>query len=358
MEQWRGIADDVLQHVLYGMITGDAPADQGAAAGSPGYANHTGEGRRILDNLASRFGEALGFINDTSSWMSEAEGDTLVEEGGGDTSSWLSETELNTLVEEGGISSTDADTANSTLDSAMWDLAASARAQHAGSYTTVPGGNNFDGDLFDSRAAITVSDAITATFLAQFRTARATFAETPEGLVRAMRIHTEWIDARDARTQGLFIVHFDISRGINRDPASMGEDTQNLMIRLWASSPAYYWYVRFIMIVGCGVDGRVPSFDMRLLTASTSLWFMVSSYAPWLQQRLGFRDRPLLGGVFALSILGRLMASILAKSGVEFGVCLVDILCNFPGVPHLYVCICVHLYIHIFIHLYICTFTH
>jgi len=112
------------------------------------------------------------------------------------------------------------------------------------------------------------------------------------------------------------------------------------------------------MIVRCGVDGRVPSFDMRLLTASTALLFMVSSYAPWLQQRLAFLTRPLLGGVFALSILGRLMASILAESGVDFGVCLVDILCNFPGVPHLYDYIFVHLYIYTFIHLYVCTFTH
>jgi len=88
------------------------------------------------------------------------------------------------------------------------------------------------------------------------------------------------------------------------------------------------------MIVGCGVDGRVPSFDMSLLTGSVALWFMVSSYGPWSQQRRAFLNRPLLGGVFALSILGRLMASILEKSGMEFGVCLVDILCNFPGVLH------------------------
>ena len=83
------------------------------------------------------------------------------------------------------------------------------------------------------------------------------------------------------------------------------------------------------MIVGCGVDGRVPSFDMSLLTGAVALWFMVSS----------FLNRPLLGGVFAFSILGRLMVSILEKSGVEFGVCLVDILCNFPGVLlHAFLC--------------------
>jgi len=337
MDAWRVIADDVLRHTLHGMT----PAFQGAAAGSPGYKDHTEEGRRVMDSLASMFGEALGFntIDDTVSYLSEVDLDAPVE---GDTSSWLSETELDTLVEEGGISSTDADTAISTLDGVMWGLAASARAQHADSYTTVPGGNNFDGDLFDARDAIAASDGIAATFLAQFRTARVTFAETPEGLEQAMRFHTEFIDARDARTQGLFVAYSNIGRSINRDPASMGEDTQHLLTRLWAASPAYYWYVRSSMIVGCGVDGRVPSFDMTLLTASTALFFMVSSYAPWLQQRLGFGDRPLLGGVFALSILVRLMTSILAQSGVEFGVCLVDILCNFPGVPHLYVCICVY----------------
>ena len=200
----------------------------------------------------------------------------------GDTSSWLSETELDTLVEEGLISSTDADTVNSTLDSTMWGLATTARAQHADSYTTVLGGNNFDGDLFDVLDAIAASDSIAVTFLAQFRTARATFAERMEGLEEAMRFHTEFIDARDTRTQGLFVAYSNIGRGINRDPASMDEDTQNLLTQLWATSPAYYWYVRCSMIVGCGVDGRVPSFDMTLLTVSTALFFMVSSYAPWL----------------------------------------------------------------------------
>ena len=235
-------------------------------------------------------------------------------------------------MEEGGVSQTGAGAAGGTLDGAMWALAASARAQYAGGSTTVPGANNYNGDLFDSPAAIAVSDAITATFLAQFRTARATFAETPEGLLLAMRTHTEWIDARDSRTQGLFVVYSNSGRGINRDPASTGEDTQNLMTQLWAVSPAYYRYVRCSTIVGCGVDGRVPSFDMSLLTASVALWFMVSSYAPWSHQRRAFLNRPLMGGVFALSILGRHMASILEQSGVEFGICLVDILCNFPGV--------------------------
>jgi len=82
------------------------------------------------------------------------------------------------------------------------------------------------------------------------------------------------------------------------------------------------------VIVGFDVDGRVPSFDMSLLAAPGALWFMVSSYAPWSQQRLAF----VLGGVFALSMLGRLMAAILNSSGVGFNICLVDILCNFPGV--------------------------
>ena len=169
-------------------------------------------------------------------------------------------------------------------------------------------------------------------FLAQFRAARAVFSETQAGLELAMRTHTEWIDERDSRTQGVFVAYSHIGRGINIDPATTGDDTVDLMAQLLAASPAYYWYVRCSMIVGFGVDGRVPSFDMNLLAASGALWFMVSSYAPWSQQRRVFLNRPHLGGVFALSILGRLMASILASSGVEFDICLVDILCNFPGV--------------------------
>jgi len=70
---------------------------------------------------------------------------------------------------------------------------------------------------------------------------------------------------------------------------------------------------------------------MNLLTGVAAIWFMVSSYAPWAQQRRAYADRPRIGGVFVLCILGRLMASILAQSEVKFEVCLVDILCNFPG---------------------------
>jgi len=86
------------------------------------------------------------------------------------------------------------------------------------------------------------------------------------------------------------------------------------------------------VMVRFDVDGRVSSFDMRLLSAPGALWFMVSSFAPWSQQHKAFLNRPLLGGVFALSILRRLMAAILARSGLVFDICLVDILCNFPGV--------------------------
>jgi len=54
---------------------------------------------------------------------------------------------------------------------------------------------------------------------------------------------------------------------------------------------------------------------------------MVSSYATWSQVRQAYHDRPRLGGVFTLSILGRLITAVLASSGVEFNICLADILC-------------------------------
>ena len=85
----------------------------------------------------------------------------------------------------------------------------------------------------------------------------------------------------DSCTQGLFIAYFHIGRGINRDPVMTSEDTESLMAQLWAASLAYYWYVRGSVMVRFDVDGRVPSFDMRLLLTSGALWFMVSSYAPW-----------------------------------------------------------------------------
>jgi len=45
-----------------------------------------------------------------------------------------------------------------------------------------------------------------------------------------------------------------------------------------------------------------------------------------------FRDAPRLGALFALGILGRLMTSILATSGVVFNIFLLDILYSFPGI--------------------------
>jgi len=144
----------------------------------------------------------------------------------------LFEEEIDKCVEEWGFEHTDADAANGTLNGAMWDLAASARSQHAGSGTTVPGANVWNGDLFDSPATIADSYAIGATYLAQFRTDRATFAETEtaEGLLQAMRAHTEWIDTRDTRTQGLYVGYSNSGRGINRDPASQDEETDEFCI--------------------------------------------------------------------------------------------------------------------------------
>ena len=252
------------------------------------------------------------------------------------TSNGLSEDAIDTLKEEGvGLQSGADDNGEHEVpdapDGAMWALAASARARHAGGSTTVPGANLYNRTLFDAPSAITASNAISTAFLAQFRAARAVFSETQAGLELGMRTHTEWINERDSRTQGVFVAYSHICRGINRAQAMTGDDTEDLMAHLWAASLVYHWYVKCSMIVRCGVVGRVPAFDMRLLAASGALWFMVASYAPWLEQRWAFLNQPYLGGVFALGILRRLMASILDSSGVGFDICLVDILCNFPG---------------------------
>jgi len=285
-------------------------ANASGDADTPGAQHRSAEGTRILDDLADAFRDGL-FFN----------------------------TEIDTCMEEWGCEDPGADAADSTLDGPMCELASSARTQHASNYTAVPNANVCNGDLLDSPEAIADSDATGAIFLADMVTFTET--ETPEGLLQAMRAYTEWIDTRDDRTQGLYVGYSNRVRGINRELSSEDEETQILMAKLWTSSRAYYWYVKCSMIVGCGVDGRVPSFDMGLLTGAVALWFMVSCYAPWAQQRRAYANRPPICGAFALCILGRLMSSILEQSEVEFEVCLVDILCNFPGLP-IHVDLCQH----------------
>jgi len=268
----------------------DPSAAQTGAAGGRGYQAASHEGNHFLDNLAVLYANVVFIGVVTSAVTPPAAANINTTDS---TSSGLSEDAIITLVEEGVGSQSGADDAGVQVvpdapDGAMWVLAVSARSQHAGGATHVPWANLYNWTLFDSPSAITASDAIATAFLAQFRAARVIFAETQEGLLLAMQTHTEWIDRRDSRTQGLFVPYSHISRGINRDPATTGEDTELLMTQLWVASPAYYWYVRCRVIVRFDVDKRVPSFDMSLLAAPGALWFMVSSYAPWSQQRSRF----------------------------------------------------------------------
>jgi len=98
------------------------------------------------------------------------------------------------------------------------------------------------------------------------------------------------------------------------------------------SLPSVLWYVRASVIVGCGPGGRVPAMDMAVLCCQAAIFFVVASYAPWSEVRQNFRDAPRLGAPFALGILGRLMTSVLATSGVVFNIFLLDILCSFSGI--------------------------
>jgi len=207
VERWRELSDGVMFHI------NNCVYDSPGASGFPGYDDMSAEGRCVMDDLASAYCEAMCFT--TNDDTSIANNDTSILNETcitnkdisivNDTASWLVEEELDTCMEEWGVEHTDAGAAGGTLDGAMWGLAASARAQHAGSCTTVPGANIYNGDLFDSPTAIAASDAVGATFLAQFRTVRAAVAETAQGLLITMQAHTEWIDRRDARTQGVFV---------------------------------------------------------------------------------------------------------------------------------------------------------
>ena len=60
--------------------------------------------------------------------------------------------------------------------------------------------------------------------------------------------------------------------------------------------------------------------DMAVLCCQAVIFLVVALYAPWLEVRQNSRDISRLGAPFALGILGRLMTSVLATSGVVFNI--------------------------------------
>ena len=236
---WADLADEACDQGIANMMGSldmDDPSEaQTGAAGCRGYQAASHERKRILDNLAALYVNIVfnGVVTSVVTPPAAANINTTIS-----TSSGLSEDAINTLVEEGVGSQAGADDASVQVvpdaqDGVMWVLVASARSEHAGGETHVSGANLYNGTIFDSQSAITASDTIAAAFLAQFRAARVTFAETQEGLLLAMRTHTEWINRRDSRTQGLFVPCSHIGVGVNRDPATTGEDTELLMTQLF-----------------------------------------------------------------------------------------------------------------------------
>jgi len=325
MDAWRDMSAEVLIHTLHGRT----PVGEGAAAGSPGYDRFTAEGQRVMDRLASVFAEAVGLtpIDDTEDYLSEVdlESDEVP----------CSEDDIDTLIEQGiGLpDQPDDDGIPSPLSGPMWDLGHTARRDGATNARRIPWANRWDGALVESSSAVNASEPIGRRFLEEFRAACvAGFHDTGAMLLRALEIHTEWIDARASFMNPVDIPYSSHGRAINIDPASCPEDVCTLLARLKDASPAYFWYVRASVIVGCGPEDRVPAMDMAILCSQAAIFFVVASYAPWSERRQNYRGTPRLGAPFALGILGRLMTSVLATSGIAFNIFLLDILCSFPGV--------------------------
>jgi len=154
-------------------------------------------------------------------------------------------------------------------------------------------------------------------------------------LLRAQEIHTEWLDAQGSFINPAYTPYSIAGRGVNTDPATCSQDVCTLLARLHDASPAYFWYVRGSVMVGCGPGGRVPSMDMATLYCQAAIFFVVASYAPWSEVLQNFENAPRLDAPFAWGILGRLMTSILATSAIVFNIFLLDILCSFPGIGSL-----------------------
>jgi len=100
--------------------------------------------------------------------------------------------------------------------------------------------------------------------LEEFRTTHvAGFVDTDDMLLRAQEIHTEWFDVQTSFRNPAYTPYSNHGRVINADPVTCSEDVRILLARLHEVSPAYFWYVRVSVIVGCGPGGRVPAMDIR-----------------------------------------------------------------------------------------------
>jgi len=110
-------------------------------------------------------------------------------------------------------------------------------------------------------------------------------------LLRALEIHNQWLDAQSSFNNPAYTPYSSACRGVNTDLATCSQDVRTLLAQLHEASPAYYWYVRASVIVRCGPEGRVPAMDLVILTGQAAIFFVVASYAPWLQVRQNFQLR-------------------------------------------------------------------
>jgi len=175
-------------------------------------------------------------------------------------------------------------------------------------------------------------------------------------LLRALEIHTQFLDAQASFSNFAFTPYSSASRGVNTGPATCSQDVRTLLVQLHEASPAYYWYVKASVIIW-------PSHTNWVLTRRTCrLWtgrtctchgsgYLDRSGSHFLRSGLVC---PIVGSTskfsgclpsgcpFALGILGRLMTSILATSGVVFNIFLLNILCSFPGILSISLCFFMH----------------
>ena len=350
---WQDLSDDICDRSVADMLAslsmGNSSASQAGAAGCHAYKETSDEGKRVMDNLAAAYANVVFNELNTSSVIPTAAEvvpsapttAAATDVGTGMLSAEkVSEGDINTLIEQGinlpDLPDDDAitDSANSTTDSRfvllvgpLWEYGREARASTTTSERRVPG----DWVLVEPPSAIAASDDTRRRFLEEFRTAHAPGLCTQTQCCCAPRRSTLSGSMHSLHSATQPIRHTLVLAGASTQTRQHvpWQDVRTLLAQLHEASPAYYWYVRGSVIVGCGLAGRVPAMDLAILGCQAAIFFVVASYAPWSEVRQNFRDVPRLGAPFALGILGRLMTSILATSGVVFNIFL---LCSFPGI--------------------------
>jgi len=107
------------------------------------------------------------------------------------------------------------------LNGELWVHGKTARASNGATALRAPGSNNWEGDLFAYSSEIQGSDWVAVSMLSLFRHESFTLPETLEGLSKAMKIHTRFVDEEASRRNGVYTPYTSQGRGYNLIVAEM-----------------------------------------------------------------------------------------------------------------------------------------